>query len=55
VTDCAIETSPQTYTKIGGLLYLIIIAIGRFGEAFVREKVIVSPISSSNRTVLALE
>jgi len=41
MTDRAIETSPQTYAKIGGVLYLIIIAIGLFGEAFVREKVIV--------------
>jgi ABC-type Fe3+-siderophore transport system permease subunit len=40
MTDRAIETSPQTYAKIGG--YLIIIAIGLFGEAFVRGKVIVS-------------
>jgi hypothetical protein len=40
MTDRAIETSPQTYATIGGVLYLIIIAIGLLGEAFVREKVI---------------
>jgi hypothetical protein len=42
MTDREIESSPQTYARIGGGLYLIIIAIGLFGEAFVRERVIVS-------------
>lgn len=36
------ETSPQTYARIGGLLYLIIIVSGIFGEMFVRDKLIVS-------------
>jgi hypothetical protein len=38
----AIETSPQLYARIGGALYLIIIVIGLFGEAFVRDRLIVS-------------
>jgi hypothetical protein len=42
MTDSAAETSPQTYARIGGVLYLIIIVIGIFGEAFVRDKLIVS-------------
>jgi hypothetical protein len=37
-----IERSPQTYARIGGVLYLIIIALGLFGEAFVRNRLIVS-------------
>ena len=35
-------TSPQIYARIGGVLYLIIIAAGIFGEFFVRGKLIVS-------------
>ena len=37
-----VETSPQVYARIGGVLYLIIIVAGLFGEAFVRSKLIVS-------------
>jgi hypothetical protein len=37
-----VETSPQTYARIGGALYLVIIVIGLFGEAFVRDRLIVS-------------
>jgi hypothetical protein len=42
MADHAVETSPQAYARIGGVLYLIIIVIGLFGEAFVRENLIVS-------------
>src|SRR5438874_2118879 len=42
MTDRTIESSPQLYARIGGALYLIIIVIGLFGEAFVRDKLIVS-------------
>jgi len=34
--------SPQVYARIGGVLYLIIIVAGLFGEAFVRDRLIVS-------------
>jgi Domain of unknown function (DUF4386) len=37
-----VETSPQVYARIGGVLYLIIIITGIFGELFVRDKLIVS-------------
>jgi hypothetical protein len=37
-----VETSPQTCARIGGVLYLVIIVIGLFGEAFVRDRLIVS-------------
>jgi hypothetical protein len=35
-------TSPQVYARIGGILYLIIIATGIFGELFVRGKLVVA-------------
>ncbi|HEX8880315.1 MAG TPA: DUF4386 domain-containing protein, partial [Candidatus Acidoferrum sp.] len=42
MTDRTIECSPQLYARIGGALYLIIIAIGLVGEVFVRDQIIVS-------------
>lgn len=36
------ESSPQAYARISGLMYLAIIALGLFGEAFARGSVIVS-------------
>jgi len=41
MTLSSIETSPQTYARIGGLLYLIIIVAGGFAELFVRSNLIV--------------
>jgi hypothetical protein len=35
------ETSPQTYARIGGLAYLIIIVAGAMGEIFIRSKIII--------------
>lgn len=37
-----VEASPRALARIGGVLYLIIIVIGVFGEAFVRERLVVS-------------
>ncbi len=42
MTTRTVETSPQLYARIGGALYLIIIIVGLFGEAFVRDRLIVS-------------
>jgi len=42
MTNHCIETSPQIYARIGGILYLIIIIIGFYTMFFVREKLIVS-------------
>ena len=42
MTDRTVETSPQLYARIGGVLYLIIIVVGLFDEAFVRNRIIVS-------------
>jgi Domain of unknown function (DUF4386) len=36
-----VETSPQTLARNGGVLYLIIIGTGLFGEMFVRGKLVV--------------
>ena len=35
------EFSPQSYPRIGGVLYLLIIAAGLFAEAFVRNRLVV--------------
>lgn len=40
--DHEVQISPQTYARIGGALYLIIIVIGFLGEFFVRDRLIVS-------------
>jgi hypothetical protein len=37
----ALESSPQTYARIGGILYLFIIVAALFGEGFVRGSLIV--------------
>jgi len=37
----ALNMSPKTYARIGGVLYLVIIAPGLFGEAFTRDRLIV--------------
>ena len=42
MVDRKTETSPQACARIGGGLYLIIIVVGLFGEAFVRNRLIVS-------------
>jgi Domain of unknown function (DUF4386) len=35
------ETSPQTYARVGGILYLLIIALGIFYEMIVRNSILV--------------
>jgi hypothetical protein len=42
MADRTVEASPQVYARIGGALYLMLIALGAFGEAFVRSRLIVS-------------
>jgi len=42
MTYRTLETSPQLYARIGGALYLVIIVLGIFEEAFVRDRLIVS-------------
>ena len=36
MTDHSVETSPQLYARIGGVLYLVMIVLGVFEEVFVR-------------------
>jgi len=42
VAEQQVEASPRTLARIGGVLYLIIIVIGLFDEAFVRNRIIVA-------------
>jgi Domain of unknown function (DUF4386) len=42
VEERRIDASPRALARVGGLLYLIIIVIGLFGEAFVRGRIVVS-------------
>src|SRR5580692_6104613 len=44
------ESSPQTYARVGGALYLFIIVAALFGEAFVRGSLIVpnDPAATAN-------
>src|SRR6476659_9397117 len=37
-----INNSPQTYARIGGVLYLVLILVGMFAVIFVRDQLIVS-------------
>ena len=38
MTGRTVETSPQLYARIGGVLYLIIIVAGGFAELFVQRQ-----------------
>lgn len=42
MTTNSVEAQPDFYARIGGALYLIIIALGIFSQVFVRDKVIVA-------------
>jgi hypothetical protein len=42
--------SPQAYARMGGVLYLIIIAAGLFAEAFVRDRLVVPADAASTAT-----
>jgi Domain of unknown function (DUF4386) len=50
MTSRSPETSPQTYARVGGMLYLFIIVAALFGEAFVRDRLIVprDPAATAN-------
>ena len=50
--DPATRFSPQAYARIGGGLYLIIIAAGLFAEAFVRDRLIVPGDAAATATNL---
>jgi hypothetical protein len=42
IQEHRLDFPPRTLSRIGGVLYLIIIVIGLFGEAGIRERIIVS-------------
>src|SRR5438094_1794765 len=42
MTTRTIEQSPQLYARIGGVLYLIIMLVGLFGDAVVRDRLVVA-------------
>lgn len=47
------EQSPQRWARIGGVLYLAIIVLGLFGEAFVRGTLVVSGDASATANAIA--
>lgn len=54
--DHELQTSPQVYARIGGVLYLIIIVIGFSSEFFVREKLVVSgDVTATANNIVASE
>ncbi len=42
MTMKSIETSPQTYARLWGALYLIVIIFGGFAEGFITDKLVSS-------------
>lgn len=42
MTALPFNVPPKMYARIGGVLYLIVIAVGLFGVSFIRERLIVS-------------
>src|SRR3989441_10697464 len=56
MTDHTVNSSPKLCARIGGALYLIIIVIGLFGQAFVRDRLIVSgDANATARNIMASE
>lgn len=56
MTNHAVETSPQVYARIGGVLYLIIIVIGFCGEFFVRDKLnVAGDVTATAHNIMASE
>ena len=56
MTDRTVETSPQVYARIGGVLYLIIIVIGFCSQFFVRDRLVVSgDVTATANNIMASE
>ena len=54
--DHELQTSPQVYARIGGVLYLIIIVIGFCSAFFVRDKLVVSgDVTATANNIMAFE
>lgn len=54
MTDLPSNMSPKTFARIGGALYLVIIALGLLGESFVRDRLIVSGDATATAANIAL-
>jgi len=54
MTSRTVNISPQVYARIAGVLYLINIACGLFGEIFVRRHLVVAgdALTTTHRIVL---
>jgi len=52
MTTRTTQTSPQVYARIGGVLYLITIILGAFGELFIRGRIIVPGDAAATATNL---
>src|SRR6266566_1205168 len=56
MTNKTVDTSPQLYARIGGVLHLIIIVIGFCSEFFVRDKLAVSgDVTATANNIVASE
>src|SRR5713101_2122560 len=56
MTNKTVDTSPQLYARICGVLYLIIIVIGFCSEFFVRDKLVVSgDVTATANNIMASE
>src|SRR5438093_13407569 len=54
--DHEVQTSPQVYARIVGVLYLIIIVIGFCSEFFVRDKLVVAgDVTATANNIVASE
>jgi uncharacterized protein DUF4386 len=52
MTTRTTQTSPQVYARIGGVLYLITIILGAFGELFIRGRIVVPGDAAATATNL---
>jgi Domain of unknown function (DUF4386) len=50
MTPRAVQASPQTYARIGGILYVFIVVVGIFGQLFVRGGLIVAGDAAATAT-----
>jgi len=55
MNDRTVETSPQVYARIGGVLYLIIIIVGGFGETFRGNLVVSGDAAATAKNIMASE
>jgi hypothetical protein len=52
----AVETSPQTFARVAGWLYLYVIVAGTYGEIFLRDNLVVSgDPTATARSIMAAE